>query len=88
MADVDDLVDDVFTHDNDEEQEAVNGEGVEVNEGVEGGEGGESHDRIVPPRVMVFTTIHLLTLMAMCTDIFLDGTFKVSQSLKTLSCLI
>ena len=98
LADVDDLVDDVFIPENDEGQEAVYVQGVEDVEGVEGvegaevgqdvvggevGEGGESRARIVPPRVMVFTTLHLLTLMAMCTDIFLDGTFKVSQSLKT-----
>ena len=42
----------------------------------------ESHTRIVPPRVMVFTTLHCLSLLAMCTDIFLDGTFKVNCSAR------
>ena len=32
---------------------------------------------IVPKRVLVFTTIKLLALFSMVSDLFLDGTFKV-----------
>ena len=86
LADVDLLdnpndLDDVFHPPNDvgeavglhvgEEQEAV---GRHVGEEQEAG---GSHARIIPPRVMVFTTLNCLALLAMCTDIFLDGTFKV-----------
>ena len=38
----------------------------------------EGRARVVPARVMVFTTLYCLSLLAMCTDIFLDGTFKVN----------